>query len=173
MDDEAHVAAAFAVGAAHQALVHEDRVGAAFGHLVYTGPIDAYFGHRFGALPYRSLRFEHEHLPGVAQFQPVGTVNYPNDHAYTRITEFRHLTGQPHTGTSIVREYPQAEGDPYYPIPSDANEALFKHYQALADAEPGVTFVGRLAEYRYYNMDQVVGAALAAAGKLLTQQSAR
>ena len=146
---------------------------AAFGHLVYTGPIDAYFGHRFGALPYRSLRFEHEHLPGVAQFQPVGTVNYPNDHAYTRITEFRHLTGQPHTGTSIVREYPQAEGDPYYPIPSDANEALFKRYQALADAEPGVTFVGRLAEYRYYNMDQVVGAALAAAGKLLTQQSAR
>ena len=145
----------------------------AFGHVVYTGPIDAYFGHRFGALPYRSLRFEHEHLPGVAQFQPVGTVNYPNDHAYTRITEFRHLTGQPHTGTSIVREYPMADGEPYYPIPADANEALFKRYQALADAEPGVTFVGRLAEYRYYNMDQVVGAALAAAGKLLTQQSAR
>ena len=151
----------------------EVRQRGGFGHVVYTGPIDAYFGHRFGALPYRSLRFEHEHLPGVAQFQPVGTVNYPNDHAYTRITEFKHLTGQPHTGTSIVREYPQAEGDPYYPIPSDANDALFKRYQALADAEPGVTFVGRLAEYRYYNMDQVVGAALAAAGKLLTQQSAR
>ena len=145
----------------------------AFGHVVYTGPIDAYFGHRFGALPYRSLRFEHEHLPGVAQFQHVGTVNYPNDHAYTRITEFRHLTGQSHTGTSIVREYPMAGGDPYYPIPSDDSESLFKRYQALAEAESGVTFVGRLAEYRYYNMDQVVGAALAAAGSLLTQQSAR
>lgn len=144
---------------------------AAFGHVVYTGPIDAYFGHRFGALPYRSLRFEHEHLPGVAQFQPVGTVNYPNDHAYTRITEFRHLTGQPHTGTSIVREYPIAEGDPYYPIPADANEALFKRYQALAEAEPGVSFVGRLAEYRYYNMDQVVAAALVAAENLSAQQA--
>ena len=136
-------------------------------HVVYTGPIDAYFGHCYGPLPYRSLRFEHEHLANTAQYQPVGTVNYPNDHAYTRITEFKHLTGQQHTGTSIVREYPQAQGDPYYPIPSDENEALFKRYQALADAERGVTFVGRLAEYRYYNMDQVVAAALAAAQRLL------
>ena len=136
-------------------------------HVVYTGPIDAYFGHCYGPLPYRSLRFEHEHLANTAQYQPVGTVNYPNDHAYTRITEFKHLTGQQHTGTSIVREYPQAQGDPYYPIPSDENEALFKRYQALADVEQGVTFVGRLAEYRYYNMDQVVAAALAAAQRLL------
>lgn len=136
-------------------------------HVIYTGPIDAYFHHRYGRLPYRSLRFEHEHLPGMKQFQAVGTVNYPNDHAYTRITEFKHLTGQEHSGTSIVREYPQAEGDPYYPIPRDANEALFKRYQALADAEPGVTFVGRLAQYRYYNMDQVVAAALAAVPKVL------
>src|SRR5690606_6144929 len=82
----------------------------AYAHIVYTGPIDAYYGHRFGELPYRSLRFEHEHLAGVAQYQPVGTVNYPNDHDYTRITEFKHLTGQKHPGTSIVREYPQAEG---------------------------------------------------------------
>lgn len=140
-----------------------------FNHVVYTGPIDAYFGHCFGPLPYRSLRFEHEHLPDVKQFQPVGTVNYPNDHAYTRITEFKHLKGQQHSGTSIVREYPQAEGDPYYPIPSDENETLFKRYQALAEAEQGVTFVGRLAEYRYYNMDQVVGAALVAAQRLLEQ----
>ncbi|MDM0044627.1 UDP-galactopyranose mutase [Variovorax dokdonensis] len=138
-----------------------------FDHLVYTGPIDAYFGYCHGRLPYRSLRFEHEHLPGVAQFQPVGTVNYPNDHAFTRITEFKHLTGQQCAGSSIVREYPQAEGDPYYPIPSDGNEALFKRYQALAEAEPNVTFVGRLAEYRYYNMDQVVAAALAVAGRLV------
>ena len=140
---------------------------AAYGHIVYTGPIDAFYGYRFGALPYRSLRFEHEHLAGVAQYQAVGTVNYPNDHAYTRITEFKHLTGQPHSGTSIVREYPQAEGDPYYPIPRDENEALFKRYEALAGAEPNVTFVGRLAQYRYYNMDQVVGAALAAARGLI------
>ena len=136
-------------------------------HVVYTGPVDAYFEHCYGPLPYRSLRFEHEHLNNIEQYQPVGTVNYPNDHAYTRITEFKHLTGQKHADTSIVREYPQAQGEPYYPIPSDENEALFKRYQALADAERGVTFVGRLAEYRYYNMDQVVAAALSAAQRLL------
>ena len=136
-------------------------------HVVYTGPIDAFYDHRFGHLPYRSLKFEHEHIPGVARFQQVGTVNYPNDHSYTRITEFKHLTGQEHPGTSIVREYPRAEGDPYYPIPSDTNEALYKRYEALALAEADVTFVGRLAQYRYYNMDQVVGAALAAAKRLL------
>lgn len=138
-----------------------------YAHLVYTGPLDAYFGHRFGPLPYRSLRFEHEHLPGVGRYQAVGTVNYPNDHAYTRITEFKHLTGQSHSGTSIVREYPMAEGEPYYPIPSDPNEVLFQRYEALAQAEPNVTFVGRLAQYRYYNMDQVVAAALLAASRIL------
>ncbi|SEJ31220.1 UDP-galactopyranose mutase [Frateuria terrea] len=136
-------------------------------HTIYTGPIDAYFGYRFGRLPYRSLRFEHEHLPGVHRYQETGTVNYPNDHDYTRITEFKHLTGQQHRGTSIVREYPQAEGDPYYPVPREENEALFKRYEELAKAERDVTFVGRLAQYRYYNMDQVVGAALAAARRLL------
>lgn len=140
-----------------------------FSHVVYTGPIDAYFDHCYGPLPYRSLRFEHEHLAETEWFQQVGTVNYPNDHAYTRITEFKHLTGQQHHGTSIVREYPQAEGDPYYPIPSDDSEALFKRYQELAEAETGVTFVGRLAEYRYYNMDQVVAAALVAAQRLSQQ----
>jgi UDP-galactopyranose mutase len=93
-------------------------------------------------------------------------VNYPNDHAYTRITEFKHLTGQKHAGTSIVREYPQAEGDPYYPVPRAENEALFKRYEELTKREANVTFVGRLAQYRYYNMDQVVGAALAAAKRL-------
>lgn len=142
-----------------------DRVKAR--HIVYTGPIDAYFGYCYGYLPYRSLRFEHEHLPDVKRFQETGTVNYPNEHDYTRITEFKHLTGQHHSGTSIVREYPQAEGDPYYPVPRAENEALFKRYQALAEQESGVTFVGRLAQYRYYNMDQVVGAALASAKRLL------
>jgi len=137
-------------------------------YIVYTGPIDAYFDYCFGRLPYRSLRFEHEHLPDTSKYQPVGTVNYPNDHAYTRITEFKHLTGQEHPGTSIVREYPHAEGDPYYPVPSDANAALYKRYHELALAERDVIFVGRLAQYRYYNMDQVVGAALKAAEGLLT-----
>jgi UDP-galactopyranose mutase len=140
-----------------------------YDHIVYTGPIDAYFDYRYGRLPYRSLRFEHEHLPRVAQYQPVGTINYPNDHAYTRITEFKHLTGQQHAGTSIVREYPQEEGDPHYPVPRVENEALFKRYEALGEVERGVTFVGRLAQYRYYNMDQVVGAALTAAGNLIGQ----
>lgn len=136
-------------------------------HIVYTGPIDAFYDHRFGKLPYRSLRFEHEYLSAVQRYQAVGTVNYPNDHAFTRITEFKHLTGQTHIGTSIVREYPQSEGEPYYPIPRDENETLFKRYEALAKAERNVTFVGRLAQYRYYNMDQVVGAALTAAKQLL------
>jgi UDP-galactopyranose mutase len=138
-----------------------------FAHIVYTGPIDAYFGYCHGRLPYRSLCFEHEHLPGVEQFQETGTFNYPNEHAYTRITEFRHLTGQVHTGTSLVREYPQAEGDPYYPVPRAENETLYKCYEVLAEKEPNVTFVGRLAQYRYYNMDQVVGAALATARRLI------
>lgn len=139
----------------------------AFNHVVFTGPIDAFYAHRYGALPYRSLRFEHEHLAGIERFQPVGTVNYPNDHDYTRITEFKHLTGQVHAGTSIVREYPQAEGEPYYPIPREDNEALFQRYQKLADLETNVTFVGRLAQYRYYNMDQVVAAALTAAKRII------
>lgn len=138
-----------------------------FQHIVYTGPIDAYFGYCYGQLPYRSLRFEHEHLSDIERFQETGTVNYPNDHAFTRITEFKHLTGQAHTGTSIVREYPQAEGDPYYPVPRTENEAIFKRYEALAQKESNVTFVGRLAQYRYYNMDQVVGAALATAKRLI------
>jgi UDP-galactopyranose mutase len=130
-----------------------------------------YTGHCFGTLPYRSLRFEHEHLPNVERYQPVGTVNFPNDRSYTRITEFKHLTGQAHRGTSVVREYPESAGDPYYPIPRPDNEALFKRYATLAASEPNVHFAGRLAEYRYinryYNMDQVVAAALALAEKRL------
>jgi UDP-galactopyranose mutase len=126
----------------------------------YSGPIDSYFDHRFGKLPYRSLSFEHEHLTERSQYQPVGTVNYPNDLLFTRITEFKHLTGQSHAGTSIVREYPQSEGDPYYPIPTSENLTLYRKYSELADAEKNTYFIGRLAEYRYYNMDQVVASAL-------------
>jgi UDP-galactopyranose mutase len=146
---------------------HEIRERVQARHLVYTGPIDAYFGYRFGRLPYRSLRFEHEHLPGIPRYQPVATINYPNEHDYIRVTEFKHLTGQEHPGTSIVREYPQSEGDPYYPVPRPENEALYKRYQSLAAREKNVTFVGRLSQYRYYNMDQVVGAALKAAQNIL------
>lgn len=141
------------------------QVGAA--HVVYTGPIDAWFAYRHGELPYRSIEFRHEHLAGVAQLQPVATINYPNDFDYTRVTEFRHLTGQAHTGTSIVREFPCATGAPFYPIPRPANQALFQRYRALAEDERGVTFVGRLAQYRYYNMDQAVGAAMAAAARVI------
>jgi UDP-galactopyranose mutase len=140
------------------------------GHIVFTGPIDAYFGHCYGRLPYRSLSFEHEHLPRTRFYQRVGTVNYPNDHAFTRITEFKHLTGQDHPGTSIVREYPQAHGEPYYPVPCPQNEALYRRYADRAALERNVTFVGRLAQYRYYNMDQVVAAALKAAAGILQER---
>lgn len=141
-----------------------------WGHMIYTGPIDAFFDFQFGKLPYRSLMFKHEHIANADAFQSVGTINFPNDHEYTRITEFKHLTGQKCPGTSIVREYPQDEGDPYYPIPRAQNEALFQKYKALAETAKNVTFIGRLAEYRYYNMDQVVGAALAASDKLLSRK---
>ena len=127
---------------------------------IFTGPIDEYFGFRFGKLPYRSLQFRHETLDREQQ-QPVGTVNYPMSEDYTRISEYKHLTGQVHPKTSITFEYPSAEGDPYYPIPRPENAELFKKYERLALATPDVWFVGRLATYRYYNMDQVVGQALA------------
>jgi UDP-galactopyranose mutase len=129
--------------------------------LVFTGPVDEYFDYRHGRLPYRSLRFEHRTLP-IAQHQRVAVVNYPDEAVpYTRITEYKHLTGQIAPVTSVTYEYPAAEGDPYYPIPRPENQVLFKRYEALALAEPRVLFVGRLATYRYYNMDQVVGQALA------------
>jgi len=129
--------------------------------VIWTGPVDEYFGFRFGKLPYRSLRFEHRTLE-QERFQPVGTVNYPAEEVpYTRISEYKHLTGQSHPRTSVTYEFPSAEGDPYYPIPRAENQALYKRYEALADATADVWFVGRLATYRYYNMDQIVGQALA------------
>lgn len=142
-------------------------------HLVFTGPIDEYFGYRFGKLPYRSLQFEHVSLD-VDQFQPVAVVNYPApDIPHTRITEYKHLTGQQVAGTSITYEIPSATGDPYYPIPRPENQALFKRYEALAMVQTDVTFVGRLATYRYYNMDQVVGQALATYRRMTKAQSSR
>jgi UDP-galactopyranose mutase len=135
--------------------------------IVYTGPIDAYFDFAFGPLPYRSLRFEHEHIAGTDRLQPVAQVNFPNEHNFTRITEFKHLTGQVCSGTTIAREFPQAEGEPYYPIPRPCNAELYKKYEQLASAQRGVTFVGRLAQYRYYNMDQAIAAALAASDRIV------
>jgi UDP-galactopyranose mutase len=128
--------------------------------VIYTGPVDEFFDFRFGKLPYRSLRFRHVSLD-EAQHQPVAVVNYPCSEDYTRVTEYKHLTGQLHPRTSITYEYPSADGDPYYPVPRPENQALYGRYQALADATPDTWFVGRLATYRYYNMDQVVGQALA------------
>ena len=130
-------------------------------HVIYTGPIDEYFDFRFGKLPYRSLKFDHQTL-NEEWHQPVAVVNYPDEKVpYTRISEYKHLTGQDSPVTTITYEYPSAEGDPYYPIPRPENQELFKKYEALADATDNVTFVGRLATYRYYNMDQIVGQALA------------
>lgn len=134
------------------------------GRIVYTGPVDAYFDYCYGALPYRSLHFEHAHLPDCPRHQPTGTVNYPDDRPHTRVTEFKHLTGQQHPDSAIVTEYPRAEGPPYYPIPHPDCEALYRRYQQLAERERDVTFVGRLATYRYYNMDQCVAAALVKSG---------
>jgi UDP-galactopyranose mutase len=152
-----------------------------FGHMIYTGPIDQFYECRFGPLPYRSLRFEHESFtpeqlvgreaisgkPGY--WQPAMQVNYPNDEDYTRIVEIKHATGQLCANTTIVREYPDDYGpgkDPYYPVPSTDAAALYRKYKELADAETSVSFIGRLATYRYYNMDQTVGMALAEVDRL-------
>jgi UDP-galactopyranose mutase len=141
----------------------EARAQVSYRHLIYTGAIDEYFDHCFGALPYRSLRFEPE---TVVQefFQPVMQVNYPNDFEFTRIVEAKHFTGQKLPVTTIVREFPQDFGpgcEPYYPIPAPDARMLYQKYRERAEElQREVTFVGRLATYRYYNMDQVVGMAL-------------
>ena len=127
---------------------------------VFTGPVDEFFGFRLGKLPYRSLHFEHVTL-NEEWHQPIAVVNYPQTEKYTRVTEYKHLTGQVHPKTSITYEYPSDTGDPYYPVPRAANQELYKKYEALALSTRNVWFVGRLATYRYYNMDQVVGQALA------------
>lgn len=164
---------------------------ASFKHIVYTGPIDEYFDFCHGRLPYRSLRFEpesfvpaqlgdREAIAGKPGFwQPAMQVNYPNSEDFTRIVEIKHATGQQCANTTIVREYPEDYGpgkEPYYPVPAPDAAAVYQKYKALADsghsplgpkhAKASVSFIGRLATYRYYNMDQVVGMALAEAKKL-------
>jgi UDP-galactopyranose mutase len=131
-----------------------------YSRVIFTGPIDEFFEYRFGRLPYRSLSFEHVTLD-AEWHQPVAVVNYPQTQAYTRVTEYKHLTGQEHPKTSLTFEYPCDHGDPYYPVPRPENQKLYKAYERLALAQTNVWFVGRLATYRYYNMDQVVGQALA------------
>lgn len=155
-------------GVSHQEVAEQVQ----YDQLIWTGPIDEYFGNCFGKLPYRSLKFDHRTLP-VSRFQPTGTVNYPSqDVEYTRITEFGHLTGEQGNSTSIVYEYPMAEGDPYYPIPRPENQELYARYARLADASDTI-FAGRLATYRYYNMDQIVGQALATYRRLSPSLSRR
>lgn len=134
-------------------------------NLIYTGPIDSFFEFKYGKLPYRSLNFEFQTLD-VEKYQTTGTVNYPLNNLYTRISEFKHLTGQKHDKTTIVFEYSSAEGDPYYPIPRRENQELYDRYKKLAAEVPNVYFSGRLASYKYYNMDQVVAQSLALAKKL-------
>ncbi|HET8548097.1 MAG TPA: UDP-galactopyranose mutase [Bryobacteraceae bacterium] len=138
--------------------------------MIYTGPIDEFFDFRFGRLPYRSLEFRHEtHDREWFQIAPV--INYPNENVpYTRITEFKWLTGQQHPQTSIVYEFPQSDGDPYYPVPRAENQALYRQYQLLAEETERVHFVGRLATYKYYNMDQVVAQALTLVAKMNNQR---
>lgn len=137
-----------------------------FKKMIYTGPIDYFYDYCYGKLPYRSLEFKFETLE-QAVFQKTGTVNYPNEHPYTRITEFKYLTGQVHPKTSIVYEYPTDDGDPYYPVPRQENAELYNKYRQLAMTETNVIFAGRLATYKYYNMDQVVAQALTLSKKII------
>lgn len=135
-----------------------------FDKMIYTGPIDQYFDNMFGELPYRSLRFDIVNFE-TERYQEVGQMNYPNNYDYTRITEFKHLSQQKHPRTTVAFEYPQeyisGENDPYYPIPRPVNSELFDKYKAEADKLDGsVFFAGRLADYKYYNMDQTAGVAL-------------
>jgi UDP-galactopyranose mutase len=140
------------------------------GKLIYTGPADALFGYQFGPLPYRSLRFEFETL-SRAFYQARAVVNYPNDHAFTRIIEFKHMTGQVCPNTTIGREYPEPfdsrNNEPFYPLKTDASERQYRQYAARAEAYDNLVLAGRLAEFRYYDMDDAVGNALQTARKLL------
>ena len=146
-----------------------------FNHMVYTGPIDSFYDHRFGALPYRSLRFEHESFSekelGGSFYQPAVQVNYPSESIpFTRTVEVKHITGQTCENTTVVREYPDDFSlgkEAYYPVPSVESSVIYKKYKELSDSEKNVSFIGRLATYRYYNMDQVVGMALAEASRLI------
>ena len=141
---------------------YDKKVNALYWRVFYTGPIDAYFAESgYDKLEYRSLRFEEETL-NIEKFNPIGQVNYPSlDQPYTRIIEYKHFLDQYIPGkTTIVKEYSTAVGEPYYPVPTPRNQELYKLYQQLAQGEENVCFVGRLATYKYYNMDEAILAAL-------------
>lgn len=127
--------------------------------LIYTGPADYYYDYKHGKLAYRSIDFEFETYDEES-FQEAPVVNYPNDYDFTRITEFKKLTSQAHNKTTILKEYPCAEGEPYYPFPTKEHKEHFALYQKEIAKENNVIFIGRLAEYKYYNMDAVVRNAL-------------
>jgi len=141
-----------------------------FKNMIYTGPVDEYFNYCYGNLPYRSLDFKFETID-TEIFQSTGTINYPNEQLYTRVTEFKYLTGQKHHKTAVVYEYPKATGDPYYPIPRQENAEIYKKYQQLAETAKNTWFVGRLATYKYYNMDQVVAQSLAMYKKIMREKN--
>jgi UDP-galactopyranose mutase len=147
----------------------EIRDAISYRSLIYTGPIDEFFDFDLGKLPYRSLEFRFETLD-CERLQPAGVINFPNEHSYTRVTEFKYLTGQKHRQTTVVYEYPRPEGDPYYPVPRPQNSELYKRYKLRADALPNVHFVGRLATYKYYNMDQVVAQSLATFERIMMRR---
>lgn len=138
---------------------------------IYTGPIDEYFDCQLGKLPWRSLEFDFV-KKDVEFEQPCVQINYPNDHDYTRTVEIKHVTGQVHPQTVISYEYPKAEGDPYYPIPMEKNQQLYLEYKKLAEKETEdnyVFFCGRLAEYKYYNTDEVLELAMKTFNKIKEQ----
>ncbi|GEM65939.1 UDP-galactopyranose mutase [Sphingobacterium faecium NBRC 15299] len=140
-----------------------------FRTLIYTGPIDSYFDYCYGQLPYRSIDFKFETLDQEV-YQETGTINYPTSNLFTRITEFKYLTGQKNPKTTIVYEYPTAEGDPYYPIPRKQNQDIYNLYKKLSEEHPNVYFTGRLGTYKYYNMDQVVAQSLVLFRKIKNQE---
>jgi UDP-galactopyranose mutase len=145
-------------------------------HLVWTGPIDDFYDRRFGALPYRSLRFEWETVdtPAGSLLQPVAQLNYPDEAVpHTRSVEYRHITGERADVTRISREYPSDEGEPFYPVPAPEHRELYRRYAELAERDPAVTFVGRLARYQYLNMDQVTAQALVTFERVRDQLAAR
>lgn len=151
----------------------EVRDAVSWERLIYTGPIDAYFDHALGRLPYRSIDFQFESLRSPSCVQPAGILTYPNEHAYTRSTEYRQLYQQQSDWTSLGRDYPcWNDNAPYYPVPAPANRALYERYKTLADAEPRTLFCGRLGTYQYYNMDQCIAQALHLAEGLLGSATA-
>lgn len=144
----------------------------AYADIIWTGPIDQFFGYRFGKLPYRSAWFQHETIHAT-KYQPVGVVNYPSEALpYTRITEFKHLTGQRHPLTAVALEYPTDKGEPFWPVPKPENALLYKQYKALADARSDVHFCGRLGTYQYLDIHQVVAQALKLTKTLLSKETA-